>query len=134
MNYLLDTNTCIYIINKRPASAIRKLQSKRPEQVAVSAITVAELEYGVARSQYPDRNRVALMEFLMPFSILDFDQGSAAAYGITRSSLEKAGKPIGPLDMLLAAQARAYNLVLVTNNLREFRRVSGLLLENWVHG
>ena len=132
MTYLLDTNTCIYIINKKPASAIGKIQTKQPEQVAISSITIAELEYGVARSQHPERNRVALMEFLMPFTIVDFDHEAATSYGIIRSSLEKAGKPIGPMDLLLAAQARAHNMVLVTNNLKEFKRVEGLRLENWV--
>jgi tRNA(fMet)-specific endonuclease VapC len=132
MTYLLDTNTCIYIINKKPASAIRKIQTRQPEQVAISSITIAELEYGVARSQQPERNRVALLGFLMPFTILDFDHEAATFYGIIRSSLEKVGKPIGPMDLLLAAQARARNMVLVTNNLREFKRVEGLRVENWV--
>ena len=132
MNYLLDTNTCIYIINKKPASAIEKIRRKRPEQVAVSSITVAELEYGAARSKLPERNRVALIEFLVAFTILDFGQTDAAFYGTVRASLDKLGKPIGPMDLLLAAQARAQNLVLVTNNLKEFRRVEGLRVESWV--
>ncbi len=132
MNYLLDTNTCIYIINKKPASVMKKIQSKRPEQVAISSITIAELEYGVARSKFPERNRVALTEFLVPFTILDFDQAAASCYGMIRASLSKVGKPIGPMDLLLAAQARAQSLVLVTNNLNEFRRVEGLHVENWV--
>jgi len=132
MTYLLDTNTCIYVINKKPSSAVRKIQTKQPEQVAISSITIAELEYGVARSEHPERNRVALMEFLMPFTILDFDHEAATIYGVIRSSLDKVGKPIGPMDLLLAAQARARNMVLVTNNLKEFKRVEGLRLENWV--
>ena len=74
MNYLLDTNICIYIINKKPAAVLKRVQSKQPGQVAISTITLAELEYGVARSRYPDRNRIALLEFLLPFTILDFDQ------------------------------------------------------------
>ncbi len=132
MNYLLDTNTCIYIINRKPASVVKKIRSKQPEQVAISSITVAELEYGVARSRFPERNRAALTEFLVPFTILDFDQAAASLYGVIRASLEQLGKPIGPMDLLLAAQARALQLVLVTNNLKEFQRVEGLHLENWV--
>ena len=132
MNYLLDTNTCIYIINKKPASVMKRIQSKRPDQVAIASITVAELEYGVARSKFPERNRAALTEFLVPFTILDFDPAAASHYGVIRASLEKRGKPIGPIDLLLAAQACAQNLILVTNNLKEFQRVEGLRAENWV--
>ncbi len=132
MNYLLDTNTCIYIINKKPPSAVKRIRTKRPEEVAVSTITIAELEYGVARSKFPERNRFALMEFLLPFTILEFDQSAATYYGIIRSSLDSLGKPIGAMDTLLAAQARSRNLILVTNNEKEFRRVEGLHIENWV--
>ena len=132
MRYLLDTNTCIYIINKKPSSAIKRIQTKQPEEIAISTITQAELEYGVARSRYPDRNRIALLEFLFPFYLLDFDQMAASQYGLIRSSLESKGKPIGPMDMLLAAQAKSIDLILVTNHEREFRRVEGLKTENWV--
>ena len=131
MNYLLDTNICIYIIRNKPSVVLKKVASKQPGQIAISTITVAELEYGIARSQYPDRNRVALLEFLLPFTILDFDQAASAEYGHIRSLLESMGKPIGPMDLLLAAQARAHGLVLVTNNEKEFRRVEGLRVENW---
>ncbi len=120
------------MINKRPASAIRKIQTKRPEEIAISAITQAELEYGIARSKYPERNRVALLEFLFPFALLDFDQMAAAQYGQIRALLEARGRPIGPMDMLIAAQARSRELVLVTNNEKEFSRVEGLKIENWI--
>ena len=131
MRYLLDTNTCIYVINQKPASVVRRIRAHRPEDVAISTVTMAELEYGVARSSFPDRNRVALMLFLSPFSVADFDPAAAAQYGHIRSALESTGMPIGPLDTLLAAQARAMGAVLVTNNEREFRRVEGLKVENW---
>ena len=131
MNYLLDTNICIYIINKKPATVLKSVQSKRPEQIAISTITVAELEYGVARSRDPGRNRMALLEFLFPFTILDFDQKAAMEYGRIRSWLEPKGRPVGPMDMLLAAQAKAHNLILVTNNEKEFASVDGLRIENW---
>jgi tRNA(fMet)-specific endonuclease VapC len=131
MNYLLDTNICIYIINRRSPSVLKRIQARQPEQIAISTVTVAELEYGVAQSRQPDQNRVALLEFLLPFEILDFDQMAALEYGQIRSSLEKKGRPIGPMDMLLAAQAKSRDLVLVTNNEKEFRRVDGLRVENW---
>jgi tRNA(fMet)-specific endonuclease VapC len=131
MNYLLDTNICIYVIKKKPPAVLKRVRSKQPGQIAVSTITVAELEYGIARSRYPERNRVALLEFLFPFAILDFDQKACTAYGQIRSVLEAKGKPVGPMDLLLAAQAKSRNLVLVTNNEREFKRIDGLRIENW---
>jgi tRNA(fMet)-specific endonuclease VapC len=132
VNYLLDTNTCIYIINRKPASALKRIQTKRPEQVAISTITQAELEYGLARSKSPERNRIALLQFLFPFQLLDFDQLAAVQYGSIRFDLESIGKPIGSMDLLIAAQAVSRDLILVTNNEREFKRVEGLKIENWV--
>ena len=132
MKYLLDTNTCIYIINKKPPSAVNRIRSKHPDEVSISTITIAELEYGVHRSKHADQNRIALLEFLVPFVILDFDQSAAAVYGSVRASLERKGSPIGPMDLLLAAQALSQQLTLVTNNEREFRRVAGLQIENWI--
>jgi tRNA(fMet)-specific endonuclease VapC len=132
VNYLLDTNICIYIINKKPATVLKRIQSKRPDQVAISTITQAELEYGLARSRFPERNRAALLQFLFPFQLLDFDQLAAVQYGTIRSDLESKGRPIGAMDMLIAAQAVSRNLILVTNNEKEFGRVVGLKVENWV--
>ena len=131
MNYLLDTNICIYLIRKKPAVVLRRMQAKQPGQIAISTITLAELEYGIARSRYPDRNRIALLEFLLPFAILDFDQKACVDYGRIRASLAAKGRPIGPMDLLLAAQAKSRGLVLVTNNVKEFRRIDGLKIENW---
>lgn len=131
---MLDTNICLYIIKKKPSAVLKKVQSKQPGQITISTITLAELEYGIARSRYPDRNRVALLEFLFPFTILDFDQKAAVDYGRIRLLLESKGKPIGPMDLLLAAQARSHNLILVTNNEKEFKRIDGLRIENWVRG
>ena len=132
MNYLLDTNICIYIINKKPATVLKRIEAKRPDQVAISTITQAELEYGLARSRFPERNRAALLQFLFPFQLLDFDQLAAVQYGTIRSDLESKGRPIGAMDLLIAAQAVSRNLVLVTNNEKEFGRVEGLKVENWV--
>ena len=131
MNYLLDTNICIYIINKKPPSVIKHIQTKQPEQIAISTITQAELEYGIVRSRNVDQNRIALLEFLFPFLLIDFDQMAAVQYGLIRASLEARGKPIGSMDMLLAAQAMSRDLILVTNNEKEFHRIEGLKLENW---
>jgi tRNA(fMet)-specific endonuclease VapC len=131
VNYLIDTNTCIYVINKKPPSAIARIRSKQAEEIAVSTVTIAELEYGVYRSRKTDQNRIALLEFLVPLTILDFDQGAAAVYGGIRACLESRGTPIGPMDLLIAAQAMSQGLILVTNNEREFSRVDGLQLENW---
>jgi len=132
MNYLLDTNICIYTISKKPSSVVRKISSKRPEEIAISTITIAELEYGVTKSLQPDQNRAALLEFLIPFIILDFDQAASLYYGLIRMSLESKGMPIGPMDLLLAAQAKSRNLILVTNNEKEFQRIDNLRIENWV--
>ena len=131
MIYLLDTNICIYIINKKPPAVVKRIQSKQLEQIAISSITLSELEYGIVRSRYPDRNRIALLEFLIPFMILDFDQMASVVYGWIRSFLESKGKPIGPMDLLLAAQAKSRNMILVTNNEKEFNRIDGLQTENW---
>ena len=132
MNYILDTNICIYTINKKPTSVVSKIGSKRLEEIAISTITIAELEYGIAKSLYPDQNRTALLEFLIPFMILDFDQIASLHYGQIRMSLESKGMPIGPMDLLLAAQAKSRNLILVTNNEKEFQRIDDLRIENWV--
>jgi tRNA(fMet)-specific endonuclease VapC len=132
VKYLLDTKTCIYIINKKPPSAVNHIRSKHPDEIAISTITIAELEYGIYRSKHADQNRIALLEFLVPFIILDFDQSASAVYGSIRASLELKDAPIGPMDLLLAAQAISQQLVIVTNNEREFRRVEGLQIENWI--
>ena len=133
MNYLLDTNICIYVIKEKPLAVLNQMQSRQPGQIAISTITLAELEYGIARSHYPERNRVALLEFLFPFTILDFDQRAAFEYGQIRSLLESRGTPVGPMDLLLASQARSHKLILVTNNVREFQRIEGLQIENWAN-
>jgi tRNA(fMet)-specific endonuclease VapC len=130
--YLLDTNICIYIIKKKPESVILKLINKINKGVFISSVSVAELQYGVEKSNYPQRNRIALLEFLSPFTILDFNINDAVVYGKIRSELEKTGKVIGSMDMLIGAQAQSRNLLLVTNNEKEFKRIDGLKIENWV--
>ncbi len=130
--YLLDTNICIYIIKKKPVEVLRILKKKSQKEIFVSSITVAELEYGVAKSLYPGKNKVALIEFLSLFNILNFDDRDAVEFGIIKFKLEKSGKIIGPMDLLLSAQAESKKLILVTNNIREFERIEGLRIENWV--
>jgi len=132
MRYLLDTDTCIYIIKKQPVEVFNRLKKCSIGDVAVSSITVAELEYGAAKSSRPDQNRNALLAFLSPFEILPFDDQAAIHYGDIRSHLEKTGKIIGSMDMMIAAHARSIPLILVTNNSREFARVPDLRMENWV--
>ena len=129
--YLLDTNACIYIINKRPEKVTEKICTLNPFDVKISSITVAELEYGASKSKRRDQNRAALYNFLSPLEIIFFDTRDAEIYGILRAELENRGKPIGPYDMQLAAQALARDLIFVTNNTAEFRRIPGLKLENW---
>jgi tRNA(fMet)-specific endonuclease VapC len=132
MRYLLDTNICIYLIKKRPQKTFAKFQSLTVGEVGISAITYAELEYGVAHSSDPPQNRIALSEFLAPLEILDFQAQVAPLYGALRTSLVHAGKLVGPLDLLIAAHALALGVILVTNNVREFSRVPDLKIENWV--
>jgi tRNA(fMet)-specific endonuclease VapC len=132
MKYLLDTNICIYIIKQKPPQVIGRLQKLAVNEIGISIITLAELEYGVAKSSFPERNRLALVRFLAPFEILPFSETAAVAYGRIRSDLEKNGQIIGPYDLLIGAQALSEKLTLVTNNEREFLRIPGLAIENWV--
>ncbi|HOK92782.1 MAG TPA: type II toxin-antitoxin system VapC family toxin [Spirochaetota bacterium] len=130
--YLLDTNICIYIIKKKPSDVLKTLKKKSKNDIYISSITIAELEYGVAKSQFPEKNKIALIEFLSIFNILPFDDTDAVNFGIIKLELEKKGKIIGPIDLLLAAQAKTKKLILVTNNVKEFERIEGLKIENWV--
>ncbi|MBN1902373.1 type II toxin-antitoxin system VapC family toxin [Candidatus Sumerlaeota bacterium] len=134
MKYLLDTNICIYLIKKKPAQILGKMMKMDIEDIGISTITLSELLYGIEKSRHPERNKMALMEFLVPFAILDFDQNAAKEYGRIRASLERKGKIIGSMDMLIAAVARSHNLFLITNNVREFKRIEGLKIENWIGG
>lgn len=131
MRYLLDTNTCIYIINRRPPQVFAHFEGLRYGEVGVSSITGAELAFGVAKSGSA-RNRQALEKFLAPLELLPFDADAMHAYGPLRAELQRRGQPIGALDMLIAAHALALGAKLVTNNLDEFRRVPGLECDNWV--
>ena len=132
MRFLLDTNICIYIIKRKPQKVVDRFNALQPSDLGVSSITIAELEYGACKSQKPEQNRAALQQFMIPLEILIFHEQAAQTYGGIRSVLERKGQVIGSLDMLIAAQAISQSVTLVTNNVREFSRISDLRLENWV--
>jgi tRNA(fMet)-specific endonuclease VapC len=130
MKFLLDTDTCIYALKQNPA-VLKHLLAQSREDVAVSVITEAELRTGAAKSTSGAKTLRLIENFLRPLGIVEFTSSDAASYAQVRAKLERAGAPIGPLDTLIAAQAVARKLVLVSNNESEFSRVAGLRLENW---
>ena len=132
MKLMLDTNICIYIIKQQPESVLKRFLDYQVGDIGISAITLSELRFGVARSKHREKNSKALDEFMIPLEILPFNEEAAQAYGDIRASLEKAGTPLGAMDMLIAAHAASHGLTLVTNNTREFSRVSNLDLIDWV--
>ena len=134
IRYLLDTNICIFLIKSRSQALFDKVAAHRPGEIGISSITLAELEYGVSKSAFPERNREALRMFTIPLEIAPFDDDSAEQYGRIRCNLEAAGTPIGVLDTQIAAQGMALNAVVVTNNTREFAKVGGLRVEDWSAG
>ena len=131
MKYLLDTNICIYLINERPKKVLAHFKRHSLGDIGISSVTVSELAFGVAKSA-SSKNSAALEAFLLPLNVVDYDAGAAMIYGDIRATLEKQGKTIGPLDMLIAASALSRQLILVTNNEKEFRRISKLQVENWL--
>jgi len=131
MRILLDTDVCIYLIKQKSPVVIERLSRYDLGEVALSSITIAELSFGVAKSRHVERNREALQQFLMPFTIAPFDHRAAVAYGRVRADLEGSGRPIGPLDTLIGAHAVALGVILATNNVREFSRIDGLVVEGW---
>lgn len=131
MKYMLDTNICIYAIKHKPPEVIKNFLKHDPNDICISSITYSELMHVVEKSQAVERNRVAIMLFLSPISILSFDHYAAEEYGKIRANLERRGTPIGPMDMLIAGHARSEGLILVTNNTGEFFRVEDLEVEDW---
>jgi len=130
--YLLDTNICIYAIKNKPISVLERIKENSRFGIYISSLTIAELEYGIENSNRVEENRVSLIKFLSIFNILSFDDSDAIPYGKLKAKLKKEGNIIGPIDMLLAAQALSKDLILVTNNTKEFERIENLKLENWV--
>jgi len=131
MEYLLDTNICIYIIKRKPAQVFKRFKKLPLGSIGISSITLAELQYGIRKSSQPHKNQAALNQFLIPLEIVDFNFSATIEYGIIRANLEKDGTPIGSLDTLIAAHAKSLNVTLVTNNEKEFIKVPGLDIENW---
>ena len=133
MKYMLDTNICIYAIKRKPKQFFIKLQEHEPEEICISSVTYAELVHGVEKSKAIEKNRLALALLLANIEIMNFDSLAAESYGKVRADLEKNGTPIGPLDMMIAGHAKSLGYTIVTNNTKEFNKVKGLKLENWVN-
>ena len=131
MRYLLDTNICVYAMKNRPLQVLRRLQNVGPTAVAVSVITVLELRQGAEGSQQPELAHRRLKDFLEPIVILPFEEADALAAARIRAQLFQVGLPIGDFDSLIAAQALARDLIVVTNNVDEFERVPDLSIQNW---
>lgn len=131
MKFMLDTNTCIYIIKQKPQKVLERFKEHKVGDVGISSITLAELQYGVSKSLHPQKNREALSEFVLPLEVADFDDRAAQSYGEIRAFLERHGTPIGSMDTLIGAHALSLGVSLVTNNLREFRRIKNLTVVDW---
>jgi tRNA(fMet)-specific endonuclease VapC len=131
MKLLLDTNICMYIIKQKPAAVLKRFLEHQVGDIGISSITLSELRYGVAKSAHREKNAKALNEFIIPLEVVSYDEAAAHAYGNIRASLEKAGTPIGSMDMLIAAHAVSLGIPLVTNNTREFLPISPLNVIDW---
>jgi len=129
--YLLDTNICIFAINRKSENTLSKIHEHSKNGIYISSITISELEYGVQCSAYINRNKLSLLKFISIFNILDFTDHDATVYGKMKANLRKSGKLFGPLDMLIAAHALSREFILVTNNTSEFLNVKGLHIEDW---
>jgi tRNA(fMet)-specific endonuclease VapC len=132
MRFMLDTDTCIALIKRKPGPILRRLTALAPGEAGISAVTLAELRYGVAKSAQREQNGQALDEFLLPLEIAEFDEPAAEVYGSVRAGLESLGTPIGPLDTLIGAHALSLGAALVSHNAREFRRIPGLTVVDWL--
>lgn len=137
MNYMLDTNTCIYLMSDRQPDWQQQILANldalgAKDQVSLSSIVVSELHYGVQKSRWRKANAGVLSAFLMDFNIVEYGESAAQRYGLVRTALEKKGHPVGPLDTLIAAHAVSLEMTLVTHNKREFSRVPGLRVVDWV--
>jgi len=131
VRYMLDTNVCLYIIREKPIRVLKKLRTFDLTDIVISVITHSELEYGVSKSNRQKDNLEALTKFLSPLEIVPYDDKAAADYGQIRNYLEKKGAIVGAMDMLIGAHARSIPATLVTNNLKEFKKIPGLRVENW---
>ena len=130
---MLDTNICIYIIKRKPASVLEHFEAFQPRDILVSSVTTSELYHGVHKSERFRANEEALNEFLLPLNVVDYDESASYIYGEIRADLERRGCVIGPLDLMIAAHALNLGMPLITNNVREFERVPGLIVKDWVN-
>ena len=131
--WMLDTDICIALIKRQPRELIDRIKKRKPGDIVISSITLAELRFGASKSKQAEKNRAALDQFLVPLEVVAFDDASAESYGRIRAALEINGTPIGLLDTLIASHALSINATIVTNNVREFSRVEGLRVENWMN-
>ncbi|MDR7283904.1 tRNA(fMet)-specific endonuclease VapC [Pseudomonas corrugata] len=132
IKFMLDTNICIFTVKNKP-QIVREAFNLHDGQLCISAVTLMELIYGAEKSATPEKNLAVIEGFAARLEVLPFDNEAAAHTGMIRSELAKAGTPIGPYDHMIAGHARSRGLIVVTNNVREFVRVPGLRVENWVH-
>jgi len=131
MKFMLDTNACVYIIRQKPPKVLKHFKAYSVGEIGISSITLAELMFGVRKSRHIQKNQEALDAFILPLEIADFDEQAAKVYGEIRAALEKAGNPIGSMDMLIGAHALSLGLTLVTNNTKEFRKIKHLKVIDW---
>ena len=131
LKYLLDTNIVIYTMKNRPQQ-VRRYFKAQQGRIGISSVTLGELVFGAEHSQQVERNLADIEALTARLEVLPFDKAAAYHFGQIRAELYRTGRPIGPYDMMIAGHARAYGLKLVTNNVREFERVQGLVIENWV--
>jgi tRNA(fMet)-specific endonuclease VapC len=131
MKFMLDTNICIYLIKQKPVKVLKHFKTRSIGDIGISTISLAELRYGVSKSQYVEKNQQALNEFILPLEVADFDMKAAEEYGIIRTELEKKRKPIGSMEMLIGAHSLSLGATLVTNNVREFKEIKRLNVVDW---
>ena len=132
MRVRLDPNTCIAVIKRKPPQVLKRFNAYKVGEIGISWITLAELEFGVAKSQHLEKNQAALDEFVLPLEIANFDREAARVYGRVRATLEKKGTPLGALDMMIGAHALSLGVTLATNNTKEFSRITGLNIVDWL--
>ncbi len=132
MKYILDTNICIYLIKRKPIEVFDRFQIHRIHEVAISVVTYFELQYGIEKSKFRMKSENALRNFIKNLNVIVLDVEASSKAASVRAYLEMKGTPIGAYDLLIAGTALARNMVLVTNNTNEFKRVPGLTLENWI--
>src|SRR3972149_8335899 len=132
MKVLLDTNFCIRIIKGKPPQVLKRFTAYKVGEIGISWVTLAELEFGAAKTQHLEKNQAALDEFVLPLEIANFDREAARVYGQVRATLEKKGTPIGSLDMMIGAHALVLGVTLATYNTSEFSRIKGLTVVDWL--